>query len=106
MFAHAFSAIKGLAVYAYMIGPAYLTGSFFGNKEYGSILGIVQLLFAVGISSGSALFGVLVGKLGYDMSWTLMLGAVAIAYVLLIGATIGMTRLNKQKNENACVKAA
>ena len=40
------------------------------------------------------------------MSWTLMLGAVAIAYVLLIGATIGMTRLNKQKNENACVKAA
>ena len=106
MFAHAFSAIKGLAVYAYMIGPAYLTGSFFGNKEYGSILGIVQLLFAVGISSGSALFGVLVGKLGYDMSWTLMLGSVAIAYVLLIGATIGMTRLNKQKNENACVKAA
>lgn len=106
MFAHAFSAIKGLAVYAYMIGPAYLTGSFFGNKEYGSILGIVQLLFAVGISSGSALFGVLVGKLGYDMSWTLMLGAVAIAYVLLIGATIGMTKLNKQKNENISVKAA
>lgn len=96
MFAHAFSATKGLAVYAYIIGPAYLTGSFFGNKEYGSILGIVQLLFAVGISSGSALFGVLAGNLGYDMAWTLVLGAVALAYILLIGATIGMNKLNKK----------
>ena len=89
-----------------MIGPAYLTGSFFGNKEYGSILGIVQLLFAVGISSGSALFGVLVGKVGYNMSWTLMLGAVSIAYILLISATIGITKLNKQKTENNSTKAA
>lgn len=106
LFAHAFSATKGLAVYAYMIGPAYLTGSFFGNKEYGSILGIVQLLFAVGISSGSALFGVLVGKFGYDISWALMLVAVAIAYILLIGATIGITKLNKKKVKNTSTSVA
>ncbi|MEG0823890.1 MAG: MFS transporter, partial [Erysipelotrichaceae bacterium] len=103
IFAHAFSSVKGLAVFAYMIGPAYLTGSFFGNKEYGSILGIVQLLFAVGVSSGSALFGVLVGKVGYDMSWILMFGVVAIAYTLLISATIGM---NKQNKKNSSITAA
>ena len=98
IFAHLFSLTKGLAVYAYMIGPAYLTGSFFGNKEYGSILGIVQLLFAVGISAGSAVFGILVENFGYDMSWILTLGCVVIAYVLLIGATIGMNKLKKQQN--------
>lgn len=106
IFAHLFSATKGLAVFAYMIGPAYLTGSFFGNKEFGSILGIVQLLFAVGISTGSALFGVLAEKLGYDMSWILVLAAVAIAYVLLISATIGMNKLNKEKSEFTSQKAA
>lgn len=106
IFAHLFSATKGLAVFAYMIGPAYLTGSFFGNKEFGSILGIVQLLFAVGVSTGSALFGVLAEKLGYDTSWILVLAAVAIAYVLLISATIGMNKLNKEKSEFTSQKAA
>lgn len=99
IFAHLFSATKGLGLFVYMIGPAYLTGSFFGNKEYGSILGIVQLLFAVGISSGSAIFGVLVQSFGYDMSWILTLGCVVIAYALLIGATIGMNKLKKQENK-------
>ncbi len=100
IFAHLFSATKGLAIFIYMIGPAYLTGSFFGNKEFGSILGIVQLLFAVGISAGSTVFGILAENLGYDMSWILVLGAVAIAYTLLIMATIGMTKLNKQKQQD------
>ena len=50
IFAYIFSAIKGLAVYVYMMGPAYMTGSLFGNKDYGSKLGLVQLLFAVGFS--------------------------------------------------------
>ena len=81
-----------------MIGPAYLTGSFFGNKEYGSILGIVQLLFAVGISAGSAVFGMLVQSFGYDISWMLILGCVIIAYALLITSAIGMNKLNKQNN--------
>ena len=96
IFAYIFSALKGFAVYTYMMGPAYLTGSLFGNKEYGSILGIVQLLFAVGFSSGSALFGVFVDKFGYNTSWMIILGAVAIGYTLLIVASIGMTKLNKE----------
>ena len=98
IFAHLFSATKGLAIFTYMIGPAYLTGSFFGNKEYGSILGIVQLLFAVGISAGSAVFGMLVQSFGYDISWMLILGCVIIAYALLITSAIGMNKLNKQNN--------
>ena len=37
-----------------MMGPAYMVGSFFGNKEYGQILGLVNLNFAIGFCSGSA----------------------------------------------------
>ena len=52
IFAHLFSAVKGLATFIYMMAPAYLVGEYFGKKEYGSILGMVQLIFAVGFSSG------------------------------------------------------
>ncbi|MBO3445648.1 conjugated bile salt MFS transporter [Clostridium sp. CCUG 7971] len=97
IFAHVFSAIKGLAVYVYMMGPAYMTGSLFGNKDYGSKLGLVQLLFAVGFSSGSALFGVFVDKLGYNISWSIILVSVVLAYILLINSSIGITKLNKEK---------
>ncbi len=97
IFAYIFSAIKGLAVYVYMMGPAYMTGSLFGNKDYGSKLGLAQLLFAVGFSSGSALFGVFVDNLGYNISWTIILVCVVIAYMLLITSSIGMTKLNKEK---------
>lgn len=99
IFAYIFSAIKGLAVYVYMMGPAYMTGSLFGNKDYGSKLGLVQLLFAVGFSSGSALFGVFVESMGYNISWMIILGCVVLAYVLLITSSIGMSKLNKSKEE-------
>lgn len=100
IFAHIFSAIKGLAVYVYMMGPAYMTGSLFGNKDYGSKLGLVQLLFAVGFSSGSALFGVFVEKLGYNISWSIILVSVVLAYILLIISSIGMSKLNKTREKN------
>lgn len=97
IYAHLFSALKGLAVYAYMLGPSLLTGSFFGNKDFGSILGVVNLMFAVGFASGSSLFGVLVQSLGYNTSWMIILGAAVIAFTLLIIASIGMDKLNKEK---------
>ena len=43
-----FASLKGLSVFAYMIGPSMLTGSFFGQKDFGTILGVVQIFFAVG----------------------------------------------------------
>ncbi|MGL5328480.1 MAG: conjugated bile salt MFS transporter [Peptostreptococcaceae bacterium] len=101
LFVHLFSAIRGFAVYAYMIGPAYLVGSYFGNKEYGSILGIIQLFFAIGISSGSVIFGLIVQNFGYDMAWTIMIGVVAVTFALLITSAIGMNKLNKKNNQQS-----
>jgi MFS family permease len=84
-------------MFVYMMGPAYMVGSFFGKKEYGSILGLINLNFALGFCIGSAIFGVFVEKLGYNTTWIGVLACVAIAFGLLITATIGMTKSNKER---------
>ena len=99
IFAYLFSATRGFTVFVYMMSPAYLVGKFFSGKEYGSILGIVSLIFAVGFSAGSAMLGVLIDKLGYNISWILMLVAVVIGFVSIISGSIGMTKINKARTE-------
>ena len=99
IFAYLFSLTRGLTVFVYMMSPAYLVGKFFSGKEYGSILGIVSLIFAVGFSAGSAMLGVLIDKLGYNISWILMLVAVVIGFISIISGSIGMTKINKVRAE-------
>ncbi len=97
IFAHMHSAVKGLAVFVYMMTPAYMVGQYFGKKEYGSILGMLQLIFAIGFSSGSVLFGVLVGAIGYTATWMTTLAFVVLAFTSLIYAARGMEKLNKTR---------
>ena len=97
MLAVLFASLKGLSVFAYMMGPSLLAGSFFGKKEFGAILGIVQIFFAVGFAAGSSVFGLLVDKLGYSVAWIFVLAFIVICYVTLITASIGMSKLNKER---------
>ena len=53
---YVFAICIGIAMYAYIIGPSYLTGALFGNREFGTILGIVQIFFAAGFGIGTTLF--------------------------------------------------
>ena len=99
LFAHVHSILKGLAMFVYMMTPAYMVGTFFGNKEYGSILGLINLNFALGFCIGSALFGVFVGNFGYNATWIGVLVCVALAFTLLITAATGMTKANKERME-------
>ena len=99
LFAHVHSILKGLAMFVYMMAPAYMVGAFFGNKEYGSILGLINLNFALGFCSGSALFGVFVEKFGYNVTWMGILVCVVIAFTLLIIVAKGMTKANKERME-------
>lgn len=92
-----FSITKGLSVFAYMMGPAYLTGVLFGKKEFGSILGIVNLMFAVGFAAGSSLFGLIVDKVNYSVAWYSILAFIIIGYSILIFASINMKKLNAKK---------
>ena len=95
-----FAALKGLSVFAYMMGPSLLTGSFFGKKEFGAILGVVQIFFAVGFAAGSSVFALLVDKAGYSVAWTTILVFIGICYTSLIVASIGMSKLNKKRIED------
>ena len=95
-----FAALKGLSVFAYMIGPSMLTGSFFGQKDFGAILGIVQIFFAVGFAAGSSVFAVLVDKFGYGTAWWAVFAFIVICYGSLIVTSIGMEKIKKQKSAN------
>ncbi|RDY25678.1 MFS transporter [Romboutsia weinsteinii] len=95
--AFVFAALKGLSVFAYMMGPSILTGSFFGQKDFGAILGTVQIFFAIGFAAGSAVFGFLVDKFSYEMAWSAILVFIVICYGSLILASIGMNKLNKER---------
>lgn len=97
IFAHLHSIFKGIAVFVYMMTPAYVVGQYFGKKAYGSILGMLQLVFAIGFSAGSVLFGVLAGALGYNTTWIIILGFVVAAFICLIAAAKGMTKLNEER---------
>lgn len=97
--AYLYGVSKGLSVFAYIIAPSMLTGILFGKKEFGSILAITQVFFALGFALGSAIFGVLVDVAGYGVAWLVILGAILVAYTMLLSAIKSMSKLNKEKFE-------
>nr|WP_317333343.1 conjugated bile salt MFS transporter [uncultured Romboutsia sp.] len=105
MLAIVFATLKGLSVFAYMMGPSLLTGSFFGKKEFGAILGVVQIFFAVGFAAGSSVFALLVDKAGYSVAWTTILVFIGVCYASLVVASIGMAKLNKKRIEDLKVNS-
>ena len=97
LLAFVFAVTKGLSVFAYMIGPSILTGSFFGQKDFGAILGVTQIFFAVGFAAGSSVFGVLVDNFGYRVAWIVILIFIIIAYSSLIATSISIEKFKKQR---------
>lgn len=95
--AQVFASLKGLSVFAYMMGPSLLVGSFFGKKDFGAILGVVQIFFAVGFAAGSSVFALLVDNAGYSVAWTAILIFIGLCYTSLVIASIGMNKLNKKR---------
>ena len=63
-----------------------MTGSLFGNRFYGAILGVVNIFFAAGYAFGAVIFGVIVDISGgsYTAAWIAMTAAGGISYVLLL----------------------
>lgn len=89
----------GISMFAYIIGPSYITGALFGNKEFGTILGVVQVFFAFGFAIGSSLFGVIVDASGgnYIPAWIAVTIFAAIAYTGLLISTGKIMSDNKNK---------
>lgn len=98
--AYVFAIAKGLSIFAYTMGPALLVGKLFGNKDYASILGMVQLVFGIGFALGSSLFGLLVAKFGYTVAWGTILVSVVLAYINILTAIRTMEKYNKDNQDN------
>ncbi|MGL5695039.1 MAG: conjugated bile salt MFS transporter [Peptostreptococcaceae bacterium] len=101
-----FAISLGISMFSYIIGPSYLTGALFGNKEFGTILGIIQIFFALGFGSGSALFGVIVDKTSFTTGWICTIVYAVIAYSGLLFSTSAIAKINKDSNVEESKKIA
>ncbi|MGL5347618.1 MAG: conjugated bile salt MFS transporter [Peptostreptococcaceae bacterium] len=108
MLGYVFAIGLGFAMFAYIIGPSYLTGALFGNKEFGTILGIVQVFFAFGFAFGSSLFGMVVDMAGgnYIPAWIMVTVFAVVAYGLLLFTTTKIANMNKLQTKETVKNAA
>ena len=93
-----FSLGFGIAMFSYIVGPSYMTGALFGDRDYGAILGVTQIFFALGFAVGTPIFGVIVDKLGWATAWWTTIVYTILAYGGLIYACISIVRINKKNN--------
>ena len=96
--AYIFAAGVGLTVFAYILGPSYMTGRLFGNKFYGAILGVIHIFFAIGYALGAVIFAMIVDASGnYGSAWLFMTSIGGICYILLIVAANHFLKQSVQK---------
>ena len=97
MLAYLYGAAKGLSVFAYIIAPSYLTGSLFGKKDFGTILAITNVFFALGFAAGSSVFGFIVDGAGYIVAWGVILGCIVLGYAMILYAIKNVMNINNKK---------
>lgn len=73
-------------------GPSFITGEFYGRKDYGAIYGIVLMVYNLGAAAGPALAGA-----SYDMTGSYV--AIGIVYMILVAVMIGLMTLTKKSTK-------
>ena len=96
--AFGFSVFYGLSVFTYMLLPGYMTGYLFGQKEYSKILGINQMIFALGFAVGALIFTQVRSAIGTIASLIVIMAFIGISYFSFLTAT---TIRNKQPKKEA-----
>ena len=93
-----FTLLFGVSMFSYVMGPSYMTSSLFGDREYGAILGLIQLFFALGFAIGTPIFGVTLDKFGWNIAWISATIYAVIAYVGLLVACASILKINRENN--------
>ena len=93
-----YAACMGISMFSYIVGPSYMTGALFGDREYGTILGLIQVFFALGFAIGTPLFGVILDRFGWNAGWISTIVYAIIAYIGLLSACSAVLRINKENN--------
>ena len=76
--------------------PAILFSEVFGVKDYGSIYANLNLFFLIGAALGSVLTSILMGILGYAITWIVYIGFAVAMYLCVAGALKGGAALKEQ----------
>lgn len=93
-----FTLMFGISMFSYIMGPSYMTSSLFGDREYGAILGLIQLFFAIGFAVGNPIFGVILDMFGWNVAWISSIVYSIIAYIGLLIACSSILKINKENN--------
>lgn len=93
-----FTFLFGVSMFSYVMGPSYMTSSLFGDREYGAILGLIQLFFALGFAIGTPIFGLTLDKFGWNAAWISSIIYAIIAYGGLLIACASILKINKENN--------
>lgn len=88
----------GVSMFSYVMGPSYMTSSLFGDRDYGAILGLIQLFFALGFAIGTPIFGIILDKTGWTYAWISSIVFAVIAYTGLLIACTSILKVNKENN--------
>ena len=96
--AYIFPICFGISLFAYVMGPSYMTGVLFGDREYSAILGIIQIFFALGFAIGSPIFGATIDNFGWTVGWISTIIYTIIAYLGLVISCSMILKINKENN--------
>ncbi len=95
---YVFTFAFGVSMFSYVMGPSYMTSSLFGDRDYGSILGFIQLFFALGFAIGTPIFSIILDKAGWSTAWISSIIFAIVAYLGLLTASLSILKINKQNN--------
>lgn len=95
---YVFTFAFGVSMFSYVMGPSYMTSSLFGDRDYGSILGFIQLFFALGFAIGTPIFSIILDKAGWSTAWISSIIFSIIAYGGLLIASLSILKINKENN--------
>ena len=76
--------------------PAILFSEVFGVKDYGSIYANLNLFFLIGAALGSVLTSILMGIMGYALTWIVYIVFAILMYLCVAGALKGGAALKEQ----------
>jgi len=93
-----FGILVGLGSPIAAVAPSLLTAELFGNKDYGSIFGIVNMFCMLGTAIGPIVTSSIYDATGsYIAAWKLTIALVATALVLLLLSISRFKRANARK---------
>ena len=76
--------------------PAILFSEVFGVKDYGSIYANLNLFFLIGAALGSVLTSILMGIMGYALTWIVYIVFAILMYLCVAGALKGGQKLKEE----------